>query len=74
MNFIWHKAFSTRKFQIHYLLRCGDNFTGEDLKNPTGPLRFALFVWRKPRMVPYVSDDLQGAIFRIAYSNEKSDH
>lgn len=49
-----------------------DNFAGEDLKNPTGPLEFRpVGLAQSPDGSLYVSDDLKGAIFRIAYTNEK---
>jgi glucose/arabinose dehydrogenase len=49
-----------------------DNFAGEDLKNPTGPIRYRpTGLAQGPDGSLYVSDDMEGAIFRIAYANEK---
>lgn len=50
-----------------------DNFAGEDLKNPTGPIQYRpTGLAQGPDGSLYVSDDLKGTIFRIAYSNKKS--
>ena len=49
-----------------------DNFAGEDLKNPTGPIEYRpTGLAQGPDGALYVSDDMKGAIFRIAYTNEK---
>lgn len=49
-----------------------DNFAGEDLKNPTGPIKYRpVGLAQGPDGSLYVSDDMEGAIFRIAYANKK---
>ena len=49
-----------------------DNFAGEDLKNPTGPIKYRpTGLAQGPDGALYVADDLKGAIFRISYSNGK---
>jgi glucose/arabinose dehydrogenase len=49
-----------------------DNFAGEDLKNPTGPIQYRpTGLAQGPDGALYVSDDVKGTIFKITYSNEK---
>ena len=49
-----------------------NNFVGEDLKNPTAPIAHRpIDLAQGPDGALYVSDDMKGAIFRIAYANEK---
>ena len=49
-----------------------DNFAGEDLRNPTGPAEHRpTGLAQGPDGALYVSDDMKGDIFRIAYNNEK---
>jgi glucose/arabinose dehydrogenase len=48
-----------------------DNFAGEDLKNPTGPIQHRpTGLAQGPDGSLYVSDDRQGAIFRISYAKK----
>lgn len=45
-----------------------DNFTGQDLDHPTGPMKYRpMGLSQGADGALYVSDDLKGAIFRIAY-------
>ena len=49
-----------------------DNFAGEDLNDPTGPIKYRpTGLAQGPDGSLYVSDDRQGAIFRISYANIK---
>ncbi|HEY5367462.1 MAG TPA: PQQ-dependent sugar dehydrogenase [Hanamia sp.] len=49
-----------------------DNFSGDGLKNSTGTIQYRpTGLAQGPDGDLYVSDDLKGAIFRIAYTNEK---
>jgi glucose/arabinose dehydrogenase len=49
-----------------------DNFAGEDLKDPTGPIQHRpTGLAQGPDGALYVSDDRGGAIFRISYSEKK---
>jgi glucose/arabinose dehydrogenase len=49
-----------------------DNFSGIDLKKPTGPLQHRpMGLAQGPDGSLYVSDDLKGTIFRITYSDKK---
>lgn len=49
-----------------------DNFAGEDLKNPTGPIQYRpTGLAQGPDGSLYVSDDMKGAIFRITYTKGK---
>ncbi len=46
-----------------------DNFTGEDMAKPTGPMQYRpTGLAQGPDGSLYVADDLKGAIFRIVYS------
>jgi glucose/arabinose dehydrogenase len=48
-----------------------DNFSGIDLKKPTGPIQYRpMGLAQGPDGCLYVSDDLKGTIFRIAYSKK----
>ena len=49
-----------------------DNFAGEDLKNSTGTIEHRpTGLAQGPDGALYVTDDMKGDIFRIAYNNEK---
>lgn len=49
-----------------------DNFAGVDLANPTGPAQHKpCGLAQGPDGALYVSDDLQGTIYRIAYQGER---
>jgi glucose/arabinose dehydrogenase len=49
-----------------------DNFAGEDLNNPNGPIQHRpTGLAQAPDGSLYVADDLKGTIFRIAYSGKK---
>lgn len=45
-----------------------DNFTGQDLEHPTGPLKYRpMGLAQGPDGALYVADDLKGTIFKITY-------
>lgn len=49
-----------------------DNFTGQDLRKPTGPFQYRpMGLAQGPDGSLYVSDDLKGSIFKISYKGKK---